>query len=91
MFDAALAGFLIRVHDRPDRRARDAQEHGFPGLYWNTLEDARPWVQALLAEAGETLAAHDGTAGILRDQAPPSLDGRDHADAFVVSTENTLT
>jgi len=20
--------------------ARDAEEHGFPGLYWNTLEDA---------------------------------------------------
>jgi hypothetical protein len=23
-----------------DEVARDAREHGFPGLYWNTLEDA---------------------------------------------------
>jgi hypothetical protein len=51
----------------------------------------RPWVQALLAGLGETLAAHGGTAGILRDQAPPPRDGRDYADAVVVSTENTLT
>jgi hypothetical protein len=51
----------------------------------------QPWVQPLLAELGETLAAHDGTAGILRDQAPAPLDSRDYADAVVVSTENTLT
>jgi len=51
----------------------------------------RPWVQELLAGLGETLAAHGGTAGILREQAPPPLDGRDYADAVVVSTENTLT
>jgi hypothetical protein len=51
----------------------------------------RQWVQALLAEVGETLAAHDGTAGILRDQAPAPLDGRGGVDAVVVSTENTLT
>jgi hypothetical protein len=49
------------------------------------------WVQALLAELGETLAAHHGTAGILRDQAPAPLDGWDHVDAVVVSTENALT
>jgi hypothetical protein len=40
---------------------------------------------------GETLAARGGTAAILRDQAPESLAGRDYADAFVVSTENTLS
>jgi hypothetical protein len=51
----------------------------------------RQWVQALLAELGETLDAHDGTAGILRDQAPAPLDGRGGVDAVVVSTENTLT
>ena len=51
----------------------------------------QPWVQALLAELGETLAAHGGTAGILQDQAPAPLDGRDFVDAVVVSTENTLT
>jgi hypothetical protein len=47
--------------------------------------------EAVLAEFGETLAAHGGTAGILRDQAPAPLDGWDHVDAVVVSTENTLT
>jgi hypothetical protein len=51
----------------------------------------QPWVQALLDEVGETLAAHGGTAGILRDQAPAPLDGYDHVDAVVVSTENSLT
>jgi hypothetical protein len=50
----------------------------------------QPWVPALLAELGETLAGYGGTAGILRDQAPMSLDGWS-ADAFVVSTENTLS
>jgi hypothetical protein len=55
--------------------------------------DGQPqqWVQPLLAELGETLAAHDGTAGILRDQAPAPLDSWHYADAVVVSTENTLT
>ena len=52
---------------------------------------AQQWVQALLAELGETLAAHGGTAGILRDQAPWPLGARDGVDAVVVSTENTLT
>ena len=51
----------------------------------------RQWVQALLAELDETLAAHDGTAGILREQAPAPLDSRDYVDAVVVSTENILT
>jgi hypothetical protein len=55
--------------------------------------ESRPqrWVQALLAELDEMLAAHGGTAGILRDQAPAPLDGWDFVDAVVVSTENTLT
>ena len=50
----------------------------------------RPWVPALLAELSETLAAHGGTAGILREQAPAPLDCYDRVDAVVVSTENTL-
>ena len=54
-------------------------------------ERPRRWVQALLAELGETLAAHGGTAGILREQAPPPLDQYEHVDAVVVSTENALT
>jgi hypothetical protein len=52
---------------------------------------SQPWVPALLAEIGETLAAHGGNAGLLREQVPAALEGWDHADAFVVSTENTLS
>ena len=51
----------------------------------------RPWVRELLAPLSETLAAHGGTAGILRDQAPPPLDGSGGADAVVVSVDNELT
>lgn len=54
-------------------------------------ECPQPWVPELLAELDETLAAHGGTAGILREQAPAPLNGRDFVDAMVVSTENTLT
>jgi len=50
-----------------------------------------PWVRDLLAELGGTLAAHGGCAGILREQAPPPLDGRTGVDAVVVSTDNELT
>jgi hypothetical protein len=57
-----------------------------------TFQDQpQPWVQTLLAELGETLAAHGGTAGILRDQGPAPLNVCDHVDAVVISTENTLT
>jgi len=52
---------------------------------------ARPWLPELLASLAETLAAHGGTAGILRDQAPPPLDGWTSVDALVVSTDNALT
>ena len=51
----------------------------------------RRWVQELLAEIADTLAAHGGTAGILREQAPPPLNSRDFVDAVVLSTENSLT
>ena len=37
--------------------------------------EPRPWVRELLASMADTLAAHGGTAGILRDQAPPLLAG----------------
>lgn len=51
------------------------------------------WVRDLLAELGGTgiLAAHGGHAGILREQAPPPLDGWAGVDAVVVSTVNELT
>jgi hypothetical protein len=51
----------------------------------------RAWVGELLASLAETLAAHGGTAGILRDQAPPPLNCRTNVDALVVSTDNALT
>jgi hypothetical protein len=53
--------------------------------------EPQPWVRELLAPLGETLAAHGGTAGILRDQAPRPLDSRTDVDALVVSTDNALT
>jgi hypothetical protein len=49
------------------------------------------WVRELLASLDDILAAHGGTAGILRDQAPPPLDGWAGVDALVVSTDNELT
>jgi len=51
----------------------------------------QPWVDDLLAALGETLAAHGGTAGILRDHAPVPLNGWSGVDAVVVSTDNSLT
>jgi hypothetical protein len=51
----------------------------------------QPLVQELLAVLSDTLAAHSGTIGILRDQAPPPLDCWPGVDAVVISTENTLT
>jgi hypothetical protein len=53
--------------------------------------EPQPWVRELLAPLGETLAAHGGTAGILRDQAPRPLNSRTDVDALVVSTDNALT
>jgi hypothetical protein len=50
-----------------------------------------PWLPGLLAELSQTLAAHGGTAGILRDQAPAPLNSRTDVDAVVVSTDNALT
>ena len=52
---------------------------------------SQPWVQELLATLGQTLAAHGGTAGILRDHAPASLNSWPGVDAVIVSTDNTLT
>jgi hypothetical protein len=49
------------------------------------------WVQELLATLGQTLAAHGGTAGILRDHAPASLNSWPGVDAVVVSTDNMVT
>jgi len=52
---------------------------------------APPWVPELLTTLGETLAAHGGTTGILRDQAPPPLNDWPGVDALIVSTDNAFT
>jgi len=57
----------------------------------NFGEEPRPWVEELLASMADTLAAHGGTAGILRDQAPPPLNGRVGNDALIVSSDNEMT
>jgi hypothetical protein len=44
-------------------------------------------VQELLAALSETVAAYGGTAGILRDYAPVSLNTWPGVDALVVSTD----
>jgi hypothetical protein len=53
--------------------------------------EPQQWVQDLLASLSDILTAHGGTAGILRDQAPPPLDDWAGVDALVVSTDNELT
>jgi hypothetical protein len=54
-------------------------------------ERGQQWIQELVASLTDILAAHGGTAGILRDHAPPPLDGWAGVDALVVSTDNELT
>ena len=51
---------------------------------------SRDWARELLDGLSDTLAAHDGTAGILREQAPEWLADWP-ADAVVVSTDNALS
>jgi hypothetical protein len=51
---------------------------------------ARDWVLELLDSLSDTLAAHDGTAGILCEQAPGWLADWP-ADAVIVSTDNALS
>jgi hypothetical protein len=53
--------------------------------------EPRPWARDLLGSLADVLAAHGGTAGILRGQAPPPLDTWTGVDAVVVSTDNALT
>src|SRR5206468_7088771 len=57
----------------------------------NFSGEPQPWIDELLATLSQTLAAHGGTAGILRDQAPPPLEDWPGVDALVVSTDNALT
>jgi hypothetical protein len=52
---------------------------------------SQPWVEQLLSSLGETLDALGGTAGTLRDQAPPPLNSRLGVDAVIISKDNALT
>ena len=52
---------------------------------------SKPWTRELLATLGETLSSFGGTAGILRDQAPPPLNDWPGVDAVIVSTDNKIT
>jgi len=51
----------------------------------------RQWVDELLASLGQILANFGGTAGALREQAPPPLNCWPGVDAVIVSTHNALT
>jgi hypothetical protein len=51
----------------------------------------KPWVDELLASLGQMLASFGGTAGTLRDQAPPPLNCWPGVDAVIVSTDNALS
>jgi hypothetical protein len=53
--------------------------------------ETTPWVAELLTGLGDILAAHGGTAGILREQAPAPLNCRTDVDAVIVSVDNALT
>jgi hypothetical protein len=56
-----------------------------------TTNGCKDWMQDLLASLAETLAGHGGTAGILREHAPPPLDSFHGVDALIVSTDNGMT
>jgi hypothetical protein len=51
----------------------------------------QPWVPSLLRTLGAILAAHGGTIGILREQAPPPLNTWHGVDAVIVSVDNAFT
>ena len=51
----------------------------------------QPGIPELLGALSDMLAVYGGTAGILREQAPPPLDAHTGVDAVVVSTDNVLT
>ncbi len=63
---------------------------------WRPVEELIRWGFAhapvvMANEAHNGLPSHGGTAGILRDQAPPPPDSTPGVDAVVVSAVNELT
>ena len=56
-----------------------------------TANDCDDWMRHLLASLTDTLAAHGGTAGILREHSPPPLDTFTGVDAVILSTNNEMT
>jgi hypothetical protein len=86
-------GVLEGVDTHPGRDGRAAGDHEQGSLPDQAHEPkaSKNAMWSMLDALGDTLAAHHGTAGILRDQAPPPLDGWAGVDAVVVSTENVLS
>jgi len=82
----------VRTREVGVRMIQAAHEAGVRRLAMEALPHRRGDPQGpILASLNDVLAAHGGTAGILRDQAPPPLDGWAGVDALVVSTDNEMT
>jgi hypothetical protein len=82
----------VRTREVGVRMIQAAHEAGVRRLAMVDFgREPQPWVRELLASLSDTLAVYGGTAGILRDQAPPPLDGWAGVDALVVSTDNEMT
>jgi hypothetical protein len=92
------AARCVRTREVGSRMIRAAHEAGVRRLAMEALEwpgqDVQGPISALPQARGFYLtqpAAHGGTAGILRDQAPPPLHDWPGVDAVVVSADNALT
>jgi GNAT superfamily N-acetyltransferase len=55
--------------------AGDAEEHGFPGLYWNTLENAQ-LARCTTRWANFRRGSSTTPTGVTRTRAPPGAEGR---------------
>jgi hypothetical protein len=95
MADEAHNGMArcVRTRDVGVRIVQAAHEAGVRRLAMEALPepDADTLGPILLANLSEAISAHGGTAGILRDQAPPPLDAYIGVDGVIISTENSLT
>ncbi len=78
----------VRTREVGVRMIRAAHEAGVRRLAMEALDWPAEGTQGPILAVP---SAPGGTAGILRDQAPPPLDGLGGADAVVVSVDNELT
>jgi hypothetical protein len=74
---------------RGDVRSRAVRDRPNRVLDWPAR--IQPWLPELLASLAGTLARFDGTAGILRGQAPAPWNALTGIDAIIVSVHNRLT